>query len=687
MKTFNILSVSLSFMIASSSALSFDPAGVANVGNGNGAQFIGGQCLSNKDCASNCCANPIGICSGIGASEQAGKTGCGFGGSPVLDLGNATVPTVNTTEPEPAPVPVAAPAGAVGGGAGGPAFDPSGVPNVGNGKGGQFIGGQCLSGADCASTCCAGPAGICSGLGAQTQAGKTGCGFVSKKRFVFSVFLAALDTTITTTALPTIASHFNSSAGYTWIGSAYLLATAASTPSWGMISDIFGRKPAILTSLALFFLGSLICGVASSMTMLIAGRAVQGTGGGGMLILVNICTGDLFSMRSRGMIFGFESLIWAVAAAVGPVLGGHSPSLLIGDVPCSGLAFSSLFLFLNLPTPPTPILAGLKAIDWIGSIAIIGATLSLLLGLEFGGVTFNWSSAKVICLIVFGFVIFALFFWNEKKFASHPVMSLRLFSSKSNVASLVVALLHGVTYFSASYYLPLYAQAVKGYGPLQSGLFVLPFQITISISSAVSGISIRKTGRYLELIYLGLSLLLLSMVLFIFFTKATTPLSTLITIQILAGCGTGIAYTSPLLALQSGVLVKDNATATSTFCFIRELSTAISVVLGGVLFQNSMQKYNKSLVVSVGEKAASLFTGKSAAANALLVKGLGPSRKVLVRDVYAKSLSQMWILFACTGAAALLVSAFISRRSLSKVHVEAVVGLPSETDDQRLGHL
>ncbi|KAL5322330.1 hypothetical protein ACEPPN_010303 [Leptodophora sp. 'Broadleaf-Isolate-01'] len=113
----------------------------------------------------------------------------------------------------------------------------------------------------------------------------------------FSVFLAALDTTITTTALPTIASYFNASAGYTWLGSAYLLATAASTPSWGKISDIFGRKPALLASLALFFLGSLICGIASSMTMLNAGRAVQGTGGGGMLILVHICTSDLFSMR------------------------------------------------------------------------------------------------------------------------------------------------------------------------------------------------------------------------------------------------------------------------------------------------------------------------------------------------------------------------------------------------------
>lgn len=147
----------------------FDPAGAKNVGNGAGGQFIGGQCLSDADCASACCANPTGICSGPGAQFQAGKTGCGFGSGS-----------------SPAPAPAAAPAAAPATDAasttpanGGPAFDPAGVKNVGNGAGGQFIGGQCLSAADCASGCCAGPSGICSGPGASTQNGKTGCGFSS----------------------------------------------------------------------------------------------------------------------------------------------------------------------------------------------------------------------------------------------------------------------------------------------------------------------------------------------------------------------------------------------------------------------------------------------------------------------------------------------------------------------------
>ncbi|KAJ7478353.1 hypothetical protein FB451DRAFT_1351021 [Mycena latifolia] len=151
----------------------FDPAGAPHVGNGVGGQFIGGQCLSAADCASGCCAGPSGICSGVGAQTQAGKTGCGFGGG--------------GSSPAPAPAP-AAPAAAPPN-VGGPPFDPAGASHVGNGAGGQFIGGQCLSAADCASGCCAGPSGICSGVGAQTQAGKTGCGFVSK-RFVSRKLLA-----------------------------------------------------------------------------------------------------------------------------------------------------------------------------------------------------------------------------------------------------------------------------------------------------------------------------------------------------------------------------------------------------------------------------------------------------------------------------------------------------------------
>lgn len=133
-----------------------------------------------------------------------------------------------------------------------------------------------------------------------------------------AVLLAALDVTITTVAIPTISADFQSTAGYTWIGSAYLLANAAAAPSWGKLSDIFGRKPVLLTAVGVFWVGSLLCGVSVSMAMLIAGRAIQGIGGGGSLILVNICISDLFSVRKRGVYLGFVGLVWALAGGFGP---------------------------------------------------------------------------------------------------------------------------------------------------------------------------------------------------------------------------------------------------------------------------------------------------------------------------------------------------------------------------------
>lgn len=137
-----------------------------------------------------------------------------------------------------------------------------------------------------------------------------------------SVFLAALDTTIISTALPTISEHFHSNAGYTWIGSAFLLANAASTPSWGKFSDIWGRKPIIMCASIIFFIGSVLCATSVNIGMLITARAIQGVGGGGLIILANICIGDLFSMRNRGMYYAMIGMVWALASAVGPVLGG-----------------------------------------------------------------------------------------------------------------------------------------------------------------------------------------------------------------------------------------------------------------------------------------------------------------------------------------------------------------------------
>ncbi|KAI9788994.1 MAG: hypothetical protein M1816_006452 [Peltula sp. TS41687] len=502
-----------------------------------------------------------------------------------------------------------------------------------------------------------------------------------------AVLLAALDQTIITTAVPTISEHFHSSAGYTWIGSAYLLANAASTPSWGKFSDIWGRRPVLLTAAAIFFLGSAVSGAATSINMLIAGRAVQGVGGGGLIILVSICISDLFSMRKRAMYFALVGMTWAFAGGIGPILGGIFTEkaswrwCFYINLPCTGVAFMIFFFFLKLETPKTSLVEGLKAIDWFGSLTIVAGTLMFLLGMEFGGVTFPWSSSKVICLIIFGLFTAVLFIIIEWRFAKYPIIPLRLFSRRSNCASLLTCFCHGFVFIGGSYYLPLHFQAVIGAKPLLSGVYLMPFAFTLAISAAFSGVIVRKTGRYLESIWVGMITMTLGFGLFVDLDTRSSW-AKIILYQIVAGIGIGPNFQGPLLALQTLIEPRDIATATATLGFTRNLATSISVVIGGVVFQNAMQHELPALRQALGTSTADLLSGGSAGANVMIVRQLPSAQREVARSAFATSLRKLWILYVAMAAAGIFVSAFISRQTLSNEHHQTKTGLkdnPGET--------
>ncbi|MCJ1411603.1 hypothetical protein MMC19_005694 [Ptychographa xylographoides] len=504
-----------------------------------------------------------------------------------------------------------------------------------------------------------------------------------------AVFLAALDMTIITTALPTIAASFQASeADYTWVGSAYLLAAAAATPTWGKVSDIFGRKPVILLANIVFFVGSLICALSINVKMLLAGRVIQGIGGGGLIILVNICISDLFSMRNRGMYFGLVGMVWAIASSVGPILGGVFTELVTWrwcfyiNLPCTGLAFFVLLIFLDIETPTTPLVAGLKAIDWLGSLTIIGGTVMLLFGLEYGGVSAPWGSAEVICLIVFGIITIGLFFVIEWKVAKYPVIPLRLFKRRSNIAALVTCFCHGFVFIAGSYFLPLYFQAVLGASPLLSGVYLFPFVLSLSFVSAAVGIIIRKTGNYLYPIWFGMVFLTLGFGLYIDFpAEASWP--RLIMFQILAGVGAGPNFQSPLIALQSLVAPRDIAAATATFGFTRNLATSISVVIGGVIFQNGMQKRLPQLLAALPATAATQLGGGAAGANTAIVAALPPAQRAVAVTVYTQSLQELWIFYAVIAFVGLLASLAIGKNKLSKTHEVTKTGLAAQEQDRK----
>ncbi|MCJ1247364.1 hypothetical protein MMC30_004578 [Trapelia coarctata] len=500
--------------------------------------------------------------------------------------------------------------------------------------------------------------------------------------YKLSLFIAALDQTIVATAIPTIASDLHSASGYTWIGAAYLLANAAAGPIWAKLSDIWGRKPILLTAVAMFFASSIVCALSVNMAMLIVGRALQGTAGGGLIQLVNITISDLFSMRSRSLYLGLLEFMWALAGGVGPILGGAFSQYASWrwnfwiNLPISGTTFILLAVFLDVHNPRTRVVEGLRAIDWLGSFSILGLTLMLLLGLNFGGVTFPWDSPKVICLIVFGALMSIFFIFSELRVARHPLMPLSLFHHPSNVASLLVCFMHGFVFIGAEYYLPLYFQSVKQTSPLHSGLLILPITVTEALLGITTGIIIHRTGRYRELIWVGMTFLTIGNGLYIYF-NATSSIAEIVIFELIAGSGAGLLFEPPLIALQALVSQDDTATATATLGFFRSLATSFSIVIGGVVFQNGMQlQIPKLRMAGLSADILQQLSGGDAVANVMVVSTISdPAQQMAVKEAFAFGLRNMWILYTCISAIGLLASGFIAKQALSKEHTETKTGV------------
>ncbi|PWY93130.1 putative MFS transporter [Aspergillus sclerotioniger CBS 115572] len=494
-----------------------------------------------------------------------------------------------------------------------------------------------------------------------------------------SVMLSALDLTIVTTAVPAIVSTFKSAAGYTWVGSAYTLAYASITPVWGSVADIWGRKPIMLISVAIFLVGSLLCALAPHMNALLVGRAVQGLGASGMGIMVNIIVSDMFSLRDRGLYLAITSLVWAVGSTVGPVLGGVFVTKLSWrwcfwiNLPVGAISFTVLLICLKVPNPKTPIAAGLKVIHWTGSLLIIGGALMILLALDFSDVVYSWSSATVICLLVFGTVVMGLFIVNEWKLATNPIIPFWLFASPSRAAPYVVFACNSYVFIGLAYYLPLYAQSVLGATALTSGLYLLPLIVSCSLAAAAAGIFMQQTGKYLPVMYIAQVLLVLGSGLLIGL-HFETNITRLIIFQALAGVGVGMNIEAPILAAQAATTVRDTAAVTATMGFVRSLATAVSVVIGGVVFQNQMNAVNGDLAEQIGVQLAGKFNGDLASSNVELIGSLEGDQQVLVRKTYFGALRTVWIMYVAFAGLASLLSLFVRAHDLRSESEGAVLG-------------
>lgn len=418
------------------------------------------------------------------------------------------------------------------------------------------------------------------------------------------------------------------------------------------------------------------------MRMLIAARALQGVAAGGLFQLVQVTISDLFSVRKRALYFGGAGAIWAVAGTVGPLLGGVFAEKLSWrwcfwiNLPICGVSFALLLLLLDVHNPRTGMRDGLQAIDWFGTASMLAVTVLLLLGLNFGGGAFPWDSTQVICLIVVGTCMVAVFVFSEKRLARYPLMPLDVFKTMSNTATFVVAFGHNMVSIGSEFYLPLFFQSVRQASPLRSGLLLLPLTIAAAAVDIIAGIVINRTGRYREIIWAGALVTTLGAGLYVKLWT-DTPLAEIIGFEIIGGAGVAISFQAPLIAIHSNVKQADAASATACLGFMNNLATSLSVVLGGVVFQNSMTAQRPALVAAnLDEYVLNALAGDKAAANVNIVQTLvDASQRRAVQDVFAGSVRNIFIMYTGIAAVTVLASIFVKQKNMSTEHTETRTGI------------
>lgn len=309
----------------------------------------------------------------------------------------------------------------------------------------------------------------------------------------------------------------------------------------------------------------------------------------------------------------------------------------------------------------------------------LGVTLMVLLGLNFGGAIFPWDSAKVIALLVVGGLMIFAFVYSEVRVAKYPLIPMDLFKKRTNIAAFVVVFSHGFVFIAAEYYFPLFLQSVLELTPLKSGFMLLPFIVTGAIAGVICGIIMHRTGCFREIIWVGTVLLCLGFGLFISFDAYTTIART-VGFLMIGGVGSGVLFEAPLIAIQSQVAQEHVATATSTLSFIRNMALTISVVIGGTIFQNSMDD-RQSFLAAAGLPPDILaqLTGERAMANVMLPSTLQDKGwELAAKQAFSYATRNMWIAYAVFAFLGVLASGFVEAAHLGSEHVETVTGLRKE---------
>jgi EmrB/QacA subfamily drug resistance transporter len=404
---------------------------------------------------------------------------------------------------------------------------------------------------------------------------------------MLGMFLAALDQTIVSTALPTIVGDLGGLNHLSWVVTSYLLASTVSTPLYGKLGDMVGRKPLFMAAILIFLAGSMLAGLSTSMGELIGFRALQGIGAGGLMVGAQAIIGDIVPPRDRGRYMGLIGSVFAVASVAGPLLGGFFVDNLSWrwvfyvNIPVGALAILIVATRLHLHTPHRS-----HRVDYLGAALLSGAVGALILLTTWGGTEYAWGSSTIVGLGIAGVALLAAFIWWEGK-AAEPILPLSLFRSRVFTVANAMGFVIGMAMFGAIIFIPLFLQIVYGASPTSSGLRMLPLMAGLLVAAIWSGRMISRIGRYKAFPIAGTAVLAGGMYLLSLLGVGTAPWLASV-YMLIVGVGIGLVMQVLVLVVQNDAKPQDIGVATSTATFFRSVGGAFGVAIFGTIFASRL---------------------------------------------------------------------------------------------------
>ncbi|KAK3986951.1 MFS general substrate transporter [Cladorrhinum sp. PSN332] len=481
-------------------------------------------------------------------------------------------------------------------------------------------------------------------------------------------FISALDVAIVTTALPTVIEDIGGAAQYVWIANSFVVASAVLQPLFGQLANVFGRRQPFIASVVLFTLGSGLAGGAKDAAMMITGRAVQGAGAGGIIVLLDIVCCDLVPLRERGKYLGLMFSWSGVGAALGPPVGGALAEtnwrwMFYMNIPICGVALACLLLFMRVHTGTAlqehkSLGAKLQRLDIVGNLIFTASMISLLIGLVQGGKDEEhaWSSYRTIVPIVLGVLGWAGFHAHQTFLASYPSVPSRLFANRTSATAYGLTFTSSVVLQATAYFFPIYLQAVQGTTVLESGTFFLPFALSSLVFAVLAGILLSKFGAYRPIHGAAFALSSLAYGLFTMLDDSTSKVAW-VWFQLIAAAGAGLVMSTLLPALMASLPESDVASASATYSFFRTFGYVWGVTLPGIIFNAAVGSNLNS--ISDPTIRGNLADG-AAYSFASVVHGLKKSGGIdeitlhQMTDVYSDSLRVIWWLCLGVSLASLL---------------------------------